>query len=162
MPEKISWKKLRVILVPVADRGHLSLYAINIDLNQVHVMDTLPYYEDSFIKLSDRHGEPGALIVSRLNTLMQKKSKGVLRRFDNARLSPFPCPLMARPNDCTFMSMKFVEHYTGEEGCLDNVVNPQKSAELRADYLHYLLFHPKNQAVIAPEIMKFCIPGVPH
>ncbi|GJN16487.1 hypothetical protein PR202_gb03484 [Eleusine coracana subsp. coracana] len=64
---------------------------------------------------------------------------------------------MVRPNDCTFLTMKYAEHYTGVPGCVDDVVNPEKSAELRAEYLYYLLFHPSNKAEIPEDLSRYVL-----
>ncbi|GJN16341.1 hypothetical protein PR202_gb03319 [Eleusine coracana subsp. coracana] len=151
MTNDIAWRSIKLILIPVIDRGHYSLYAVNFEASRVDVLDTLDY-DNAGTTWLYRHGESGATVITRLNALLQKKSKGALKKFGNFRLTKFSCPTMVRPNDCTFLTMKYAEHYTGVPGCVDDVVNPEKSAELRAEYLYYLLFHPSNKAEIPEDL----------
>ncbi|GJN14053.1 hypothetical protein PR202_gb00828 [Eleusine coracana subsp. coracana] len=121
MTNDIAWRSIKLILIPVIDRGHYSLYAVNFEASRVDVLDTLDY-DNAGTTWLYRHGESGATVITRLNALLQKKSKGALKKFGNFRLTKFSCPTM------------------------------EKSAELRAEYLYYLLFHPSNKAEIPEDL----------
>ncbi|GJN13728.1 hypothetical protein PR202_gb00466 [Eleusine coracana subsp. coracana] len=151
MTNDIAWRSIKLILIPVIDRGHYSLYVVNFEASRVDVLDTLDY-DNAGTTWLYRHGKSGATVITRLNALLQKKSRGALKKFGNFKLTKFSCPTMVHPNDCTFLTMKYAEHYTGVPGCIDDVVNPEKSAELRAEYLYYLLFHPSNKAEIPEDL----------
>ncbi|KAK3124668.1 hypothetical protein QOZ80_7BG0590390 [Eleusine coracana subsp. coracana] len=129
MTNDIAWRSIKLILIPVIDRGHYSLYAVNFEASRVDVLDTLDY---------DNAGTTWLY-----------------------RLTKFSCPIMVRPNDYTFLTMKYAEHYTGVPGCVDDVVNLEKSAELRAEYLYYMLFHPSNKAEIPEDLSCYRITGYP-
>ncbi|KAK3121311.1 hypothetical protein QOZ80_8BG0650530 [Eleusine coracana subsp. coracana] len=160
MTNDIAWRSIKLILIPVIDRGHYSLYVVNFEASRVDILDTLDYDNVGTTWLY-RHGESGATVITRLNALLQKKSKGALKKFGNFRLTKFSCPTMVRPNNCTFLTMKYAEHYTGVPGCVDDVVNPEKSAELCEEYLYYLLFHPSNKADIPEDLSRYRITGCP-
>ncbi|KAK3144938.1 hypothetical protein QOZ80_4AG0320030 [Eleusine coracana subsp. coracana] len=160
MTQEIQWKTIKLILIPVFDRGHYSLYVVNFEVNRIDVLDMLNN-ENVGTTWMDHHGDTGGTLIDRLNTMLQWKSKGALCKFGNFRHTKFECPLMSRSNDCAFLAMKFIKHCTGLTECLRDVINPEKSAELRSEYLYYQLFHPKNQAQLPKEISRYRIDGVP-
>ncbi|TVU10158.1 hypothetical protein EJB05_43669, partial [Eragrostis curvula] len=161
MPNDVSWKTLKLVVIPVFHHSHYTLYTVKLDENSIYVLDTIDYVQRGS-KLDDHHKDVYPRVIMRINTLLGKKSKGALREFTDFRIVQFPCPYMVHPNDCAFLSCKYMEHFTGEPGCLDNIVNPEKTPELRAEHLHYLLFHPLNEAKLPPEILEYRISGVPY
>ncbi|GJN36448.1 hypothetical protein PR202_gb25354 [Eleusine coracana subsp. coracana] len=82
MTNDIAWRSIKLILIPVIDRGHYSLYAVNFEASRVDVLDTLDY-DNAGTTWLYRDGESGAPVITRLNALLQKKSKEATKGMEN-------------------------------------------------------------------------------
>jgi len=54
------------------------------------------------------------------------------------------------------MVMQFAEAFDGEALALDQLFAPESNGAIRADLLHYMMFHPLNLIKTFPSQIELC------
>ncbi|TVU25205.1 hypothetical protein EJB05_27693, partial [Eragrostis curvula] len=157
-----DWSNLKMILVPMCHLGHFSVYCFNLEHNCIDILDPMDYKAGD-IRFSDMHPKEWVdLMMSRLSSAFQRISNKSFKVFDSKRRYRFKVPMMNDEGEAIFFTMKFLEYFDGEENPLRTKIDPERSPQLKAEMLHYLMFHPLNEVEeLPPEIERFRLPGVP-
>lgn len=169
LPSEEALLACNTIFLPMFHKRHWSVYAINLALLRIDILDPNPYGPDLPHTLwQDFHKDTVQndcgkytfckLAGIRLATAIQKlRPKALLRNFANF---PFHyqtnCPTMAPgSNDSGFYAMIFLRSYDASDGTVTLRLDPTQSAHLRSELLHHLLFHKSNEVKnLHPEVAK--------
>ncbi|RLN03420.1 uncharacterized protein C2845_PM13G08780 [Panicum miliaceum] len=92
-----------------------------------------------------------------INAAFQKVTKNKFPEFDNWSMVFIDAPKQAGPSDCMFFLWKYMEFWDGD--CLNIDINPFKGMIYKAELMHYLMFHPINQADLPDELDLYRLGG---
>ncbi|PUZ70253.1 hypothetical protein GQ55_2G212100 [Panicum hallii var. hallii] len=134
-----------LVFLPVCHNHHWSLYCINRYHNQIDILDPLDWAQKED---QDRyHAAICGPIQERLNELLYVFTNGVFPAIGQWDMPYVPVPKQKiRSNDCVFFCMLYMENYKGSTREMDISFESLKGNEIRAQFLHYLIFHKQNKA----------------
>ncbi|KXG32092.2 hypothetical protein SORBI_3003G099800, partial [Sorghum bicolor] len=171
LPHKQELKDLQEIVLPVIRKGHFSVYIVNFVL--IHILDPNPWdeigktgWKDTHfgkINFSDGEMQFCKRLMLRLNDAIQFLRPNVVRRFRS-----YMCEMLhAIPKqavcseDCAFYCMLYMDNYDAATGTVhwpytvNNVPINVSSQAIRADILHYIVYHDANeQKELPPEVQR--------
>ncbi|KAL6591826.1 hypothetical protein ACP70R_049689 [Stipagrostis hirtigluma subsp. patula] len=155
-------KHAKMIMIPVLHSSHWVVYCVNIVHSRIDVLDSMDYSSKGGTTFDEWHRNVGQRVIDRLSLGLKKVSSAKLPPFEGWKRHQIPVPTMREnSNDCAFFSMKYSEFYDGEHARLITDIYPYygehtylntdiyegQSQALRAEMLHYLVFHPANKMI---------------
>ncbi|KAL6850318.1 hypothetical protein ACP4OV_020945 [Aristida adscensionis] len=149
--QKTNLKFAKMILIPVLHSFHWTVYCVNIAHSRIDVLDSMDYSSKGATTFEDWHGDLSRRIIDRLSLGLQRVARGKIPPFDHWKIYRINVPTMTSPNDCAFYIMKYLENYNGEHTSLNTIIQQGRSNEMRAEMLHYLIFHPANMIKKLPD-----------
>jgi hypothetical protein len=141
------------IFIPVCVERHYFVYDINLIHKRIDILDSIDYY------WTDTSPEPRHQpIIDKLpimDAAFQKVSNNKFPQFDKWSTPIIHVPKQAGPSDCMFFLWKYMEFWDG--GCPNIDINP--GMIYRVELMHFLVFHPLNQADLPDELDIYRLGG---
>ncbi|KAL6873992.1 hypothetical protein ACP4OV_014074 [Aristida adscensionis] len=166
LPPSDLMKDTKLIFIPMWHRFHWTVYVINLIHARIDILDSSDYggslgntkWSDHHESMESTQGDPrpwNKIMIERLNDSFHRVClRGTLPVFTHWRALPIGGLPKQEPNDCAFQVVRFMEFYNGEDGVLTCPLEQVTSEELRAEILHYLVFHPCNEVSKLPDILE--------
>ncbi|PVH32266.1 hypothetical protein PAHAL_9G357800 [Panicum hallii] len=132
---------------------HYFIYCINLIHKCIDILDSIDYY------WADTNPKPcHQPIIDKLsimNAELKKVSNNKFPQFDKWSMPIIDVPKQAGPSDCMFFLWKYMEFWDGEHLNID--INP--GMIYRVELMHFLVFHPLNQADLPDELDVYRLGG---
>ncbi|RLM74445.1 uncharacterized protein C2845_PM15G00890 [Panicum miliaceum] len=132
--------KAKLIFIPVCAQRHYFVYCINLIHQHIDILDSIDYFWT--VTSPDTRHEPIKNKLPFMNAAFQKVSGNKFPQIDKWSTTMINLPKQAGPSDCMFFLCKYMEFWDGER--LYTNINP--GMIYRVELMHYLMFHPLNQA----------------
>ncbi|KAL6842555.1 hypothetical protein ACP4OV_027399 [Aristida adscensionis] len=171
LPASEISKGTKLIFTPMWHRHHWSAYVVNLIHARIDVLDSNDYganlggttwadHHESMVECEGEHRTWNKLMIERLNDSFHRVfSRSPLPVFTNWRV--LPVSRYQFRHQMTVLSMLCASSSStmgSKESC---PTHSRRSEEIRAEILHYLVFHPRNEVSKLPDVLDQ-FRGPPH